>query len=125
MEFGVRKFYPWFTVLGLIIGGLVVAAYYKDQFRDWKYWQAQYRKQELARATNDDQRQMALRLPIEIKQLVLPELGRVDRCMTCHIAVEDPSYAGFPEPLSYHPNHDQHPFEMFGCTILPSRAGER
>ncbi|HSP06027.1 MAG TPA: c-type cytochrome [Acidobacteriota bacterium] len=123
MESGVRKFFPWFTVLGLILGGLVMAAYYKDQFRDWKYWQSQYRKQELARATNDDQRQMALRLPIEIKQLVLPELGRVDRCMTCHIAVEDPSYAGFPQPLAYHPNHDQHPFEMFGCTICHQGQG--
>lgn len=123
MESGLRKFYPWFTVLGLILGGLVIAAYYKDQFREWKYWQSQYQKQEIARAANAEQRQAAQLLPIEIKQVVLPELGRVDRCMTCHIAAEDPSYSGFSEPLAYHPNHDQHPFERFGCTICHQGQG--
>ena len=34
-----RSFYPWFVVLGLLSGGLVVGAFYKDQFREWKDWQ--------------------------------------------------------------------------------------
>lgn len=123
MESGLRKLFPWFTVLGLVLGGLVIAAYYKDQFREWKYWQQQYQKQELARATTAEQRQEAQQFPIEIKQVVLSDLGRVDRCMTCHIAAEDPSYAGFAEPLAYHPNHDQHPFEKFGCTICHQGQG--
>ncbi len=67
-----RKLYPWFTVLGLLVGGLVIVAFYKDQFREWKVWQHAYQKQELARAVNDAQREAAERIPIEIKQIVLP-----------------------------------------------------
>lgn len=118
-----RKFYPWFTALGLLVASLVALAYYKDQFREWKLWQRAYVKQELARAAGAEQREAAARIPIEIKQRVLPELNRVDRCATCHLAVEDPSYAGFPQPLAYHPNHAQHPFEKFGCTICHQGQG--
>lgn len=123
MDAGLRKFYPWFTVLGFIVGALVITAYYKDQFREWKYWQREYIKKEEARAVNTEQRLAAERLPIEIKQFVLSDLGRVERCMTCHIAAEDPSYAGLAQPLAYHPDHDQHPFEKFGCTICHQGQG--
>lgn len=118
-----RRLYPAFTILGLLVGGLVVLAYYKDQFREWKYWQSEYLKREAARTTTIDQRQAVQRIPVEIKQFVLPELNRVDRCMSCHIAAEDPSYGGYPQPLAYHPNHDQHPFEKFGCTICHQGQG--
>ena len=118
-----RKFYSWFTALGLLVAALVTLAYYKDQFREWKTWQRLYAKQELARAATADQRQAAERIPIEVKQVVLPELNRVDRCTTCHMAVEDPSYGGFPQPLAYHPDHAQHPFEKFGCTICHQGQG--
>src|SRR3990170_4997397 len=122
-ETSLRKFYPWFTALGLVVGGLVIGAFYKDQFREWKDWQQAYIKQELARAATDTQREAAGRIPIEIKQIVLPELGRVDRCITCHLTVEDPSYSGLKQPLAYHPNHAQHPFEKFGCTICHQGQG--
>ena len=58
-----RKFYPWFSALGLVVAALVALAFYKDQFREWKLWQHAYVKQELARATTTDQRQAAARLP--------------------------------------------------------------
>src|ERR1035437_4620368 len=118
-----RKFYPWFTVLGLLIAALTALAFYMDQFREWKAWQHAYVKQELLRASTADQREAAARIPIEIKQIVLPELNRVDRCTTCHLAVEDQSYAGFPQPLAYHPNHAQHSFDKFGCTICHQGQG--
>jgi len=120
---GVQKFYPLFTVMGLIIGFLVILAFYKDQYREWKYWQQQYVKQELARASTVEQHSAAEKLPVEIKQFVLSDLNRIDRCTTCHIAVEDPSYGGFPEPLTYHPDHELHPFEKFGCTICHQGQG--
>ena len=123
MDPSLRKFFPWFTVLGLVIGGLVIIAFYKDQFREWKDWQRSYVRQELARAATPEQRADAARIPIDVHQIVVPELDRVDRCTTCHVAVEDPSYSGLPQPLAYHPNHDRHPFEKFGCTICHQGQG--
>ena len=73
------RLFPWFTVLGLLVGGLVVAAFYKDQFREWKTWQRKYTAMELARAATPEQRAEAARLPIEIRQIVLTDPDRVDR----------------------------------------------
>jgi mono/diheme cytochrome c family protein len=119
----VRNLYPWFTFLGLVVGALVIAAFYKDQFREWKDWQHAYLKQEVARASTPEQKADAARIPIEVRQIILPDLDRVDRCTTCHLAVEDPSYGAFKQPLAYHPNHDRHPFEKFGCTICHQGQG--
>ncbi len=123
MESDLRKLYPWFTCLGLLVGSLVVVAFYKDQFREWKDWQRKYLKQELARASTPEQRTDAARLAVEVRQIVLTDPDRVDRCTSCHVAVEDPSYAGLPQPLAYHPNHDRHPFDKFGCTICHQGQG--
>ena len=123
MNTPLRKLFPWFTALGLLVAGLVVTAYYKDQFREWKNWQRKYIKEEVARAATPEQRADAARLPVEIRQIVAPEGDRVDRCTSCHLAVEDPSYAGLPLPLAYHPNHDRHPFDKFGCTICHQGQG--
>ncbi len=69
------------------------------------------------------QRALAESTPVQIRQILLPDLNRVDRCTTCHLAVEDPSYGGYPQPLAYHPLHEQHPFEKFGCTICHRGQG--
>jgi len=118
-----RKLYPWFALLGLAVGSLVLAGYYKDEYREWKRWQQKFIAQELSRATTAEQKELARALSVELKQIVLPGLQRVDRCITCHLAVEDPGYAGYEQPLAYHPNHAQHPVEKFGCTICHQGQG--
>jgi cbb3-type cytochrome oxidase cytochrome c subunit len=118
-----RRFYGWFTVLGLLVGALVVIAYYRDEFRDWKDYQRTFQREELRRATTPEQQALAKDLTLQVRQILLPDLNRVDRCTTCHLAVEDPSYGGYPQPLAYHPQHDQHPFDKFGCTICHRGQG--
>ncbi|MBI4519054.1 MAG: c-type cytochrome [Deltaproteobacteria bacterium] len=112
-----------FAVLALVVAGLVLAGFYKDQFREWKDWQQRFVEQEIARATTAEQREAAGRIPLELRQIHLPALERVDRCTSCHLGVEDPTYAGYPQPFAYHPNHDRHPFEKFGCTICHGGQG--
>jgi len=118
-----HKFYGWFTFLGLLVGCLVVLGYYKDEYREWKEYQHRFIQEETKRATTPQQRALAERTPVEIRQIILPDLNRVDRCTSCHLAVEDPSYGGYPQPLSYHPQHGQHPFERFGCTVCHRGQG--
>ncbi|MFI5356094.1 MAG: c-type cytochrome [Opitutales bacterium] len=118
-----RKYYGWFIILGALVSVLVVVGYYKDEFRDWKTYQQRYVREEIRRATTPQERLLAENTPIQIRQIVLPELNRVDRCTTCHIASDDPSYGGYPQPLAYHPQHNQHPFEKFGCTVCHRGQG--
>ncbi len=117
------RFYGWFTLLGLLVGGLVVLGYYKDEYREWKDYQRQFVQEEVRRAATPQQKAVAESTPIEIRQILLPDLNRVDRCTTCHLGVEDPSYGGYPQPLAYHPLHEQHPFEKFGCTVCHRGQG--
>jgi cbb3-type cytochrome oxidase cytochrome c subunit len=119
----VRKFYGWFTFLGLLLGGLVVLAYYKDEYREWKNYQHDFIHEEVRRATTPQLKALAESTPLGVRQILLPELNRVDRCTTCHLGVEDPSYGGYPQPLAYHPLHEQHPFEKFGCTVCHRGQG--
>jgi mono/diheme cytochrome c family protein len=118
-----RKFYGWFTALGLLVGILVVIGYHRDEYREWKDYQRKFIQEEIRRAATPQQRLQAERTPVEVRQILLPELNRVDRCTTCHLAVEDPSYGGYPQPLAYHPLHEQHPFERFGCTVCHRGQG--
>jgi cytochrome c551/c552 len=118
-----RSFYSWFTVLGLLVGGLIVLGYYKDEYREWKDYQKKFKQEEVRRAATPQQLALAKRIPVEVRQILLPDLNRVDRCTTCHLAVEDPSYGGYPQPLSYHPLHEQHPPDKFGCTVCHRGQG--
>ncbi|MGA2542843.1 MAG: c-type cytochrome [Verrucomicrobiota bacterium] len=117
------RFYGCFTFLGLLVGGLVVLGYYKDEYREWKDYQRKFVQEEIHRAATPQQKAIAESTPVEVRQILLPELNRVDRCTTCHLAVEDPSYGGYQQPLAYHPQHEQHPFEKFGCTICHRGQG--
>jgi mono/diheme cytochrome c family protein len=119
----VRKFYIWFTVLGLLVGGLVVLGYFRDENCEWKDYQYKFIQEEIRRASTAQQRAIAGKIRVEIRQTLLPELNRVDRCTTCHLAVDDPSYGGYPQPLAYHPLHEQHPVERFGCTVCHRGQG--
>ena len=122
-DVSLRKFYGWFTVLGLLVGVLVVVGYYRDEYREWKDYQRKFIQEEIRRASTPQQRALAEMTPVQIRQILLPDLNRVDRCTTCHLAVEDPSYGGYPQPLAYHPLHQQHPFERFGCTVCHRGQG--
>jgi mono/diheme cytochrome c family protein len=118
-----RSLYGWFPVLGLLVGVLVTLGYYRDEYREWKSYQRKYIQEEIRRAANPQQRAQADRIPLQVRQVLLPDLKRVDRCTTCHLAVEDPSYGGYPQPMAYHPGHDQHPVDKFGCTVCHRGQG--
>lgn len=74
------------------------------------------------------------RIP-EIKQIVLPDfdinnfeepVARVDRCTSCHVAIDKAGFDDQPNPLKTHPKRDpllvKHPPDKFGCT--PCHEGQ-
>jgi mono/diheme cytochrome c family protein len=77
------------------------------------------------------------RIP-SIKQVVLPEfernnfdepVARVDRCQSCHSAINRPGFEKEPNPFRTHPNREllfadnAHPPEKFGCTSCHEGQG--
>jgi len=110
-----------FTVFFL----LAFAAYKEDFGADWYRFQSDYKHQLLERAASERERQAAERFDVGQKQLYLPDLNRIDRCVTCHVAIDNPSMADAAQPLTAHPGQIMldHPKEQFGCTICHSGQG--
>lgn len=104
---------------------LTYAAYDENFGADWYRYQSDYRGQLLARAATNRERLAADRFGVRQKQLYLPDLGRIDRCVTCHVAIDDPAMKDAPQPLTTHPGDIMlnHPKERFGCTICHQGQG--
>ncbi|MBI3291204.1 MAG: c-type cytochrome [Elusimicrobia bacterium] len=118
----------------LFVGGNVAlvlwfaVALYQDYQREWKRYPAAYNRLQAQEAPAPKARQTIRNRPLEIKQLMLAEFHRVDRCITCHQGMDSlttPSLANaFQEqPFKAHPNPLQHPFETFGCTVCHGGQG--
>jgi sulfur oxidation c-type cytochrome SoxX len=102
------------------------AVVFRDQFfAKWQDHQAVY-FEEAAKLSDSPAARAALaaRRP-QIEQTIVRSFGseRVDRCTTCHIAIDDPRFESADQPLRTHPKIPGHKFETFGCTICHDGQG--
>lgn len=91
----------------------------KDYLQGWKSYQEQYNKlvgQMLRGGT------MARPVSVGIIQTFNPELGVVDRCVTCHISILDATFRDAPQPYRTHPK-TPHNISELGCTICHGGDG--
>lgn len=115
--------FPALVLLSLLFFALVIAGVVREQRTEWQPIQRRFRR------ILEQHGQVAAARAFRpgIRQLWLPRLGRVDRCVTCHLGWEwgGTLPAGLPAPLAPHPPLpylDAHPFEDFGCT--PCHGGQ-
>jgi mono/diheme cytochrome c family protein len=113
-----------FAGASLLLLLTAVWAAWLDYDREWKPYQRRYYDLLLENAKDENVRQAIRRERVEIKHIVLRPLARVDRCVTCHLAYNNPAFVNEPHPLKTHPEIlRQHPAERFGCTICHSGQG--
>ena len=107
------------------LGVLAFAAYDETFGADWYRHQSDYQQQLLARAQTERDRLAAERFEVHPKQLFLPDLGRVDRCVTCHVSIGDPAMVEAAQPLTAHPGRilERHPADGFGCVLCHGGQG--
>ena len=101
----------------VLLTALFVLAYWEDANREWTDYQ-----RTLFRSLSRDERRGIAR---GVKQLIVSDLQRVDRCTTCHVAIDKPSLALAEEPFTAHPGDylAWHPPEKFGCTVCHGGQG--
>jgi len=60
-----------------------------------------------------------------LQQIWVKELQRVDRCITCHQAMEWKGMENAPHPFRTHPREilQKHPAQQFGCTVCHGGQG--
>src|SRR3972149_1074474 len=104
---------------------LAYAAYEENFGSDWYRHQSEYRGNLLTRAATERERRAAERFEVHPRQLYLPDLGRIDRCVTCHLAIDNPHTKDAAQPLTAHPGETMihHPKERFGCTVCHRGQG--
>jgi cbb3-type cytochrome oxidase cytochrome c subunit len=77
---------------------------------------------------------------LKIQQLILPNIvddvnfktvPKMDRCMTCHLAIDRKGYEKYPQPYTTHPNlstylggDSPHPIDKIGCTVCHEGMGQ-
>jgi len=106
-----------FLILTATLTVLFAIAMWQDTNREWTTYQRTF----LGRLAKDERRG----LTGGIKQIIASDLGRVDRCTTCHLAIEKPQLALGAEPFKEHPGKylTWHPVEKFGCTVCHGGQG--
>jgi len=123
------------SLVVLIVHGIV----FRDQFfNHWEKHQAAYLEQARSMAKTDAQRKALDEQKPQIQQAIVTGFGesRVDRCATCHAAIDDPRFSGHAEPLKSHPYsvdlgdrevngqwERRHKFADFGCTVCHGGQG--
>ncbi|MBI5247077.1 MAG: c-type cytochrome [Elusimicrobia bacterium] len=136
-----------FIVSNALLLGVFIWAFAKDFLAPWRPYQAKYYEMagevldKQAASEKDPKKAADLKAaaykvrhsPMEIKQIIVGDLGRFDRCVTCHVGMDEytnPTLKnGFKEnPYKSHPKVDEalvkaHPFTKFGCTGCHSGQG--
>ena len=114
----------------ILFSGLYL--YQENVTAEWRVHQLDYLKQidEIDKTgkkhvQNNLQASDLLSFTIELQQIWLPEMNRADRCISCHVAMEDPYFEKFDNPLKAHPKNylKTHDSEKFGCTICHDGQG--
>lgn len=104
---------------------LIAAAVRENITADWRGLQAGYRKILLSKAADAKSRAAAAAFPVEIRQVSVPALNAVDRCVTCHTGIDDPRMADQRQPWRTHSKNllRAHRTEKFGCTVCHQGQG--
>ena len=100
-----------------LLAGLFILAFWQDSSREWTRYQGRF----FRTLAKDERRGVSG----GIKQLIVSELGRVDRCTTCHVAIDKPQLALKDQPFTSHPGEylKWHPMDKFGCTSCHGGQG--
>lgn len=136
-----------FYAANFLMLGVFGVAFLKDYSAEWKPYQRKYYKmmsaelEKQAAAAKDPEKAEELRAqaklvrrsPLEIKQIIAGDLGRYDRCVTCHVGMDEYSNPSLKTPFTEnpykgHPKVDgalvkAHPFTKFGCTTCHQGQG--
>ena len=119
----IRKF-RWISFIsGSVLVILMVTAWVREGLLpDWRQIQSEY-----YRMVPEDTvgRSITVGSSRGIHQVSPQGLQRTDRCMTCHLGLENPAMSDAPQPHTMHPGEFllQHPVDRFGCTVCHGGQG--
>jgi cytochrome c2 len=115
-----------FAFAGLGVAFLAIFSWvlFHEGAAEWRGTQVRFRELE---STVKNPHQLAQTPVVDgLRQIWLSDLGRVDRCTTCHLGIDDPAFAAAPQPFATHPGTwlTTHAVDRFGCTACHDGQGQ-
>jgi len=123
----------WFALLSCVLVVLLGFIAFREENREWKNVQKRFFAVEQKVAA--EQGREVIPQKLELKQIMVKDLDRVDRCITCHVAIDDPNMtqeavkavgADF-TVFAQHPDFEtmigKHPVDKFSCTTCHQGQG--
>lgn len=109
-----------FASVSVLLAVVSAIAPTRDLFSEWRHYQREYRQ---LIAQRSDAARLEKRLQGGIQQIWIPEQRVVDRCTTCHLALQENSLADERvQPFRPHPPMP-HALNEFGCVICHHGQG--
>lgn len=117
-----RRWYWAFVTVAALAAVFTGLSLSRDWTREWHAYQRAFWSLELEKAKDDAERAKIRSRSHQFNQIMVAG-GRVDRCTTCHLGIEDPRFVKAPQPFRTHPRMPEHRFERFGCTVCHGGQG--
>jgi hypothetical protein len=92
----------------------------RELSNEWHQYQSQYKEILTKNAKSEIDRKRAAGIETgAIRQIFLPSLNKADRCMSCHMGLENPLMAEGALPFKQHSGNflQTHAVAKFGCTV--------
>lgn len=121
-----RGFYLWLSIIsGVVFIVFTGLALHQEVTPEWESYQLEYKEILVKNAIDDATREKATSLKLGMQQIYIAALGKTDRCMNCHLGIDNPLMADAKVPFKAHGGDflKQHPVEQFGCTICHKGQG--
>jgi hypothetical protein len=115
----------YFGIASLAILVLCFVNYWIELTPAWKAYQYEYYALLAERIKDPDKAAQTAKTPAKFVQIYNQELGVVDRCVICHLGMEEPLMDGDKNPHKMHPGNLllSHSCQTVGCTICHSGQG--
>jgi len=110
--------------LFLLLGNAFII--YKNFNTEWRAYQIAYLKMAQEKTADPKIKELLGNKSPRIEQIVVSGFGkeRVDRCVTCHMGIDDDRFADAPQPYKTHPKiAGNHAYRTFGCTTCHDGNG--
>ncbi len=124
------KYKRLFQLTVLICSGFFIlfllAAGIREIQPEWKKHQREYKEILIEKSQDERQLTSAKRMDKGVRQVALDELGRIDRCQTCHLGMDDARMEDQELPYRSHTGEhlNSHPIADFGCTVCHKGQGQ-